>query len=282
MRPFGYDIGYSSARREAPERANITTALFPSNRDVGAMINLQAPRNSPWHIFRFEGGLFAGNSINRETDSRMDFIGRLGINKVINHNLRLSGGVSYYHGSVFQGTETVFTMNGNHFVRNDNPNNRGKYAKREYIGFDAQAFITTSLGLTKISAEYIFGQQPGTATSNRSPNTGVLPNADTFIRSVSGGYVTLVQNLGRLPLSAVVRYDWHNPNTAVSGNDIGRDGTYTTETDLFRRTYGFGLLWEVVPNVRVTAFYEIVRREISEHANNFEGDNFTLRLQYRF
>ena len=282
FRPFGYDIGYSSVNRAAPERAVITTTLFPSNRDIGWAVNLQAPRTSAWHFLRFEGGWFAGNGINRQTDSRMDFICRLGANRVINSNLRLSGGISYYNGGVFQGTENVYTMNENRFELNQNPANRGKYAKREYLGFDAQAFITTALGLTKIKGEYIFGQQPGRENRNRSPNTAVLPNWDTFIRPVSGGYIALVQDLGRFPFSAVVRYDWHNPNTAVSGNDIGAFGSETGEADRLQTTYGFGILWKTAPNVRVTAFYEIVNREFSEHVNNFEGDKFTLRLQYRF
>jgi len=284
FRPFGYDISRSSAIREAPERAVITTTLFPSNRDIGWSVNLQAPRTSVWHFLRFEGGWFAGNGISQQVDSNMDFICRLAMNKVINSNLRISGGVSYYNGGVFQGTDSVFTMSGNHFVLDNNPANRGRYAKREYLGFDAQISINTSLGLTKFMGEYIFGQQPGRENRNRSPNTSTLPNWNTFIRPVSGGYITWVQDLGRLPFSAVLRYDWHNPNTAVSGNDIGRDreNTHTGEADRLQTTYGFGILWEAAPSVRVTAFYEIVNREFSEHTMNFEGDKFTLRLQYRF
>ena len=106
MIPFGHDVGCSSATRMTPERSMIVQDLFPGERDLGAMFGLQTAPGSPLNIFRLEGGLFAGNRRNVDVDSRMSFIGRLSIRKEIGI-LRLSGGVSYYIGGVFQGTENV-------------------------------------------------------------------------------------------------------------------------------------------------------------------------------
>ena len=142
--------------------------------------------------------------------------------------------------------------------------------------------VATNLGLTKIISEYIFGQQPGSATSSRSPNSSQQPNYDTYIRPVNGGYVMLVQDLGKqLPLSAVFKYDWYDANTKVSSNEVGLNGT--GRTDLLRTAYGFGLLWSVVQDVRMSALYELVKIETSDNINyDFKGDSFTLRLQYQF
>ena len=49
-RPFGYEISYSSSRRESPERSRIFQTLFPDERDLGAMLILQAPNTSPWNV----------------------------------------------------------------------------------------------------------------------------------------------------------------------------------------------------------------------------------------
>ena len=280
MIPFGYDVRYSPVVRGSPERSAIVQDLFPGERDLGAMFILQAPQTSPLNIFRLDAGLFAGNRRNVAVDSRMSFIGRLSAQKNVG-NVTLGGGLSYYHGGVFQGTENVYTMVGSGFELNSNTGNIGRYAKREYFGVDAQFGLSTAWGMTRIKTEYIFGQQPGAENSSRSPNASLQPDYDTFIRPMQGGYIMLTQDLGRLPLTAVLKYDWYNPNTAVSGNDVGLNGT--NRTDLLRTAYGFGLIWNIIPNVRMKAYYEIVRMEASSNINhNFKGDSFTLRLQYRF
>ena len=279
--PFGHDVGCSSATRYSPERSTIIQHLFPGERDLGAMFTLQAPQNSSWSIFRLDAGVLSGNGRNAAVDSRMNFVGRLSAQGNM-LNASFSGGLSYYRGGVFQGTENLYTMNGLGFERNSNFGNIGRYAKREYFGADVQVRFLTRLGTTRFRAEYIFGQQPGAENSSISPNTNHQPNYDTFIRPVSGGYLLLVQDLGRWPVSAVLKYDWYNPNTAVSGSDIGLNNT--GKTDLLRTAYGFGLVWNIMPNkVRLKAYYEIVRKEVSQNINhNFKSDSFTLRLQYRF
>ena len=75
-RPFGYEVCYSTSSLESPERATIIQYFFPDERDLGAMLTLRTKTTSPLSFLRLDAGLFAGNSINRETDSRKDFIGR--------------------------------------------------------------------------------------------------------------------------------------------------------------------------------------------------------------
>ncbi|MDR1585595.1 MAG: OprO/OprP family phosphate-selective porin [Prevotellaceae bacterium] len=280
-RPFGNEISYSSSRRESPERSTITQTLFPNERDLGIMLHLQADKKSPWSFLVLQAGLFSGNAINRDTDSRKDFIGRLFGTKKLDH-IELGGGLSYYNGGVYQGTEKVYFMEGKNFVLDDNPDNKGKFAKREYVGADAQFSISTAIGKTALRAEYLFGQQPGLQESSASPNSSTLPAGDTYLRNFKGGYVILAQKIGVSPFSAVVKYDIVDPNTEVSGNEAGGNGT--SKTDLKQTTLGFGGLWDANANLRLTAFYEINNYEKNNlpAANDLKRNVFTLRLQYKF
>ena len=283
-RPFGYEISYSSSRRESPERSTIFQTLFPDERDLGASITLQAPKSSPWSILKLEAGMFAGNGIKLETDNRMDFIGHLSANKNIGDNIHWGLGVSYYYGGVYQGNENVFSMQDKSFILSYEASNKGKFAKREYFGFDGQFNMISLLGMTQLKGEYLFGTQPGGKSNSKSPNASTLPNTDTYIRNFSGGYVMLVQDFGILPISAVVKYDWYNPNTKVSKNEIGKNGT--DKGDVAYNTLGFGLLWRANNSIRLQAYYEFIKNEKSENLVDFNDDLkdnvFTFRLQYKF
>ena len=109
-RPFGYEIPYSTSNLESPERATIIQDFFPDERDLGAMLTLQPVKESKFYFLKLEAGLFAGNSINKETDSRKDFIGRLGAEKTIGDYAQWGLGVSYYKGSVYNPTTTAYEM----------------------------------------------------------------------------------------------------------------------------------------------------------------------------
>ena len=93
-RPFGHEIGYSTSGLESPERATIIQYFFPDERDLGAMLTLRTKKESPLAFLRLDAGLFAGNSINRETDNRKDFIGRLGADKEIGNWGKWGAGIS--------------------------------------------------------------------------------------------------------------------------------------------------------------------------------------------
>lgn len=285
-RPFGYEIAYSSSKRESPERSFIFQTLFPEERDLGAMLSVEGPDDTVWEFFQIQGGLFAGNGIKRETDNRRDFIGQLMLEHEFEDfaDLEIGLGASYYYGSVYQGTPTVYTMHDGAFVADIAESNVGRYAKREYIGFNAQLEFETVLGETEIHAEYIFGQQPGSLTSTESPNASSLPAHDTYIRPFRGGYVMLTHEIENFPVTLVAKYDWYDPNTAVSGNRVGLDGTGIA--DLGRQAIGFGALWHITEALKLTAYYDIVRNECTDRiaamSHDLKDNMFTLRLQYKF
>ncbi len=285
-RPFGYEISYSSSRRESPERSTVFQTLFPDERDLGAMLVLQPSKKSKWNFLKLEAGLFAGNGIKQETDNKKDFIGHLSLSKAFGpqKKVALGGGFSYYNGSVYRGTPNIYRLDDNGaFVLSSDQSFVGKFAKREYFGIDLQFSADWALGRTAINGEYLWGQQPGTAGSSKSPNASTLPTGDTYIRDFSGWYVMLVQSFGKLPLSAVVKYDVYDPNSKVSKDQIGQGGT--GKTDARQSALGFGLLWDATKNFRLTGYYELVNYEKSAHLaalDQIKANAFTLRLQYKF
>lgn len=284
-RPFGHAISYSSANRESPERPAIFQTLFPQERDLGAMLTVQPPQTSPLGIVKLEAGLFAGNGIAQETDSRKDFIGHLSALKNTGA-LTLGGGVSYYNGSVYQGTQNVYKMQSAKFVLNTNESNFGNFARREYLGFDAQVSLSSVIGTTKIYTEYLFGTQPGLQNSTGSPGTSALPSADTWVRPFGGGYIMFTQTLGKLPVAIVAKYEQYDPNTQVAGNNTGAATSQTGTADLAQQTTGFGAILNINPSLRLTAYYDINRNETSvnipEMAADLKNNIFTLRMQYKF
>ncbi len=203
-RPFGYEISYSSSLRESPERSTVFQTLFPDERDLGAMLTLQPSKTSPWSILKLEAGLFAGNGIKQENDNQRDFIGHLSVTKDWNR-AGFGAGVSYYNGQALVAAENT-------------------YFQREYLGFDARFTLDSGLGLTKLHAEYLTGEQPGMGDFN-------------------GGYVMLVHYLGRTPMALVGKYDWFAPETTR------------------RETIGFGMFINLNPGIRLTGYYELTENK---------------------
>ena len=299
-RTFGYEIAYSSSRRESPERSRIFQSLFPDERDLGVALTLQPSNSSPLNIFKLEAGLFAGNGIKPQISSRMDFIGHLTVSQPIGDNTLISGGVSAYLGGILQtGDPEIYEMKNNQWkLKSDAPGNIGKYVKRQYIGFDVQFSTMTAAGLTQIRGEYIFGEHAQNAAGSWSYKFTGIQSGPVYMRKISGGYAMLTQDLGTSPLTAIVKYDWYNPNTEISGNDIGASSA-TTANDITKSNIGLGFYWRINPALRLTAYYDIVSNETTNQmtdtidtatgkitAYGYENDRkdnvFTLRLQYKF
>ena len=299
-RPFGHEIAYSSSSRESPERARMIQALFPDERDLGAMLTLQPAKTSPMNILKLEAGLFSGNGIKPQFVSHFDFIGRLSVSKPIDNYMVFGVGVSAYLGGVFQNDKQVYTMKDKQFVLDsDKDDNIGKFAKRQYFGIDAQFSLISAAGLTALRGEYIFGEHPGNASGAYGFNfNATLPSGPVYMRKISGGYIMLAQDLGTTPLTAVLKYDWYNPNTEVSGNDIAAAGSGTGSGDICMSNFGLGMLWRVNAALKLTAYYDFVSNETTDNLKDVKDANgkitrygwegnrkdnvFTLRLQYKF
>ncbi len=303
-RPFGYEISYSSSQRESPERATVFQTLFPDERDLGGMLTLQMPKTSPLSILKLEGGFFAGNGIKLDMDNRKDFIGHLSAGNTIGSLAKWGAGFSYYNGGVYNPTKYTYNMEGANFIC-DSSGKLGNYAKREYFGIDGQFSIDWLLGVTTIRAEYLWGTQPGSSGSTKSPNYASMVDSPylaggIYNRSFNGYYVYLIQDIGSTPFTIVLKYDYYDPNTKISGNEIKAAGSNTSVADLACSTFGFGALWKMSKYLRLQAYYEINRNETSantevavdkrkepaadskDYSSVRKANVFTLRLQYKF
>ncbi len=283
-RPFGYEIAYSSSRLESPERSRITQTLFPDESDLGAMLILQAPKTSPWYVLKLEAGLFAGNGISIDTDSKKDFIGHLSYNNST-PKMKYGVGVSFYDGFIFQPTNKVYTLANNVFVENSDAANLNGFAKRQYLGVDAQFSLSSVLGLTSLRAEYLMGTQPGSSSSSSSPSATATVTSDTYIRNFTGGYIHFVQDIADTKHSITVKYDWYDPNSKITGNMIGLTNSKTGKADMAYSTIGVGYFYRLNQNVKLSAYYDFISNEktkVKGYFHNVTDNLLTIRMQYKF
>lgn len=307
--PFGYEITYSSSRRESPERGRMSQTLFPNEREVGASLTVQGPKNSRWHGLMLNAGFFNGNSAPgygvdvSDFDKKKDFSGRLGWeSKLKDGKITYGVGASLYRGGFRIDSVTVYKPgtddNGvNGFVVDTRAIDNGpvlianrKFTARNYLGADAQFAIKWAGGKTTLRGEFISGEQPGSSSSTKSPNSKNPITKDIYVREFNGAYFYFVQDILKSPLQLVVKYDWYDPNTAVKGDEVGESvagaNRSTGETDVRFDTWGFGLNYQFDAHIRVMAYYDVVKNETTKNLVNYTSDRpdniFTLRMQVKF
>jgi hypothetical protein len=283
-RPFGFEISYSSSNRETPERSRIFQTLFPGERDLGASVEI-FPTRGPLSLFNFKGGLFTGNGINPEVDNQKDFIGRLGFSlPLYEANLAIDGGVSAYMGKVKLASDKfIYTLDSPTLATKDS-SNLG-WADRNYIGFDMQVYYDIPvIGGFSLRGEYLTGKQPGGILSSGSPTGPQI--LDIYLRNFAGYYINYVQNLGDRN-QLVVKYDVYDPNTSVSGNEIGNVADAKLgPADIKFTTLGFGLVHYWDDNVKFVLYYDLVKNETTTNVaalkNDLKDNVLTFRVQYKF
>lgn len=314
-RPFGYEIGYSSGLRESPERGRMSQTLFPGERDLGAKLTFQPPKTSRFNFIKLDAGLYNGIGPTAiDFDSYKDFIGHLTVNKTTkNEKIKVGLGASYYNGGWRQGTRYNYSMsdvalssgvNGMAFEVDSINSSIGDKLRREYYGVDAQASFDLPFGLAQLRGEFITGTQPGIAKNSTSPTTQPSTtkefnkpvNDDAYSRKFNGAYFYWIQNIFQTRFQTVVKYDWYDPNTDVSGNEIAAKVAgkikATGAADIKYSTLGLGLNYKWNSQVKITAYYDMVKNETTgnitdpstlKDLSHDRNDNvFTIRIQYKF
>ena len=169
-------------------------------------------------------------------------------------------------------------------------------ATRSYIGADLQFVYESPIGTTTLRGEFIQGQQPVAGKSNTtSPSTvtkdlvtGLYP--DTYIRNCQGAVMYFVQNIKAIKSGLVLKYDWYDPNTDVTGTDIGAKDANgktgnLTKSDIKYTTLGLGYLLYINANTKFGLYRDIVTNEATM-LKGWTQDNmdnvWTLRLQFKF
>lgn len=278
-RCFGDEVSYSSSSIESAERSLIIQKLFPDEKDLGTQITIKAPANTMLEGLKLDAGLFSGNGIRTDDNSKVDFIGHLKYDKAFS-NMAFGIGVSMYSGTTNNADSNYYTVNNAKWTREEVGKNQ--LNKRQYFGFDGQFSIETLMGITSIRGEYLFGEQPSVSGDFASPqaNTYTSSSAFSYKRNFSGGYVYFLQDIYRTPLTLVLKYSYLDPNTELKGDEI------KNKADVAMSSFGIGGLWRINSSLRLMGFYEINSNEKTNGVSGYNGDIkdnlFTLRLQYKF
>ncbi len=300
--PFGNECPISSSAIESPERGRMSQTLLPNENDLGAMLTFQMPKTSKYNFLKFETGMFNGtNGKGSDFDYQKDFVARLSIAKASkSEKVKYGIGASFYNGGVRQANKYIYkdidSLAGHKygFVVDSASKNTGKFAARQYMGIDAQVSFDFPFGITTLKAEYIQGVQPGSSSSTKSPSTALSDatayahTADTYLRSFNGAYFYFVQNIFQTKHQIVVKYDWYDPNTKVSGDQIAASGSKLGTADLKYSTLGLGYNYKWDNNVKISFYYDMVTNETSKNLTSkgywrdIPDNVFTLRFQYKF
>ncbi len=307
--PFGFEVGYSSASRETPEFGRMSQTLFPKEMEVGAMLTLQGPKKSKWNKYRLDFALVNGNNAPgygvdvSDFDSKKDVITRLSTDQTFKDGkFAVGAGVSYYSGGFRVDSVNVYKMGiaetgTSGFILDTRAVDNGSisiaqrgFTSRTYMGADLRFTFKWRAGATTLRGEYIGGEQPGASTSSRSPNDKNPISKDIYNRDFAGAYCYLIHALPKLPIELVAKYDYYDPNTEVSGDEIGKvpgsSSKATNDADLMYTTLGLGINWNYDQNIRLMAYYDMVTNETSSNLAGWTADKqdnvFTMRMQVKF
>ncbi len=293
-RPFGYEVNLSSSDRESPERGRMSQILMKSERDLGAMISLDSRRKDiALKYLKADIGFFNGQGINAagDFDNSKDLIGNLALKPYpLGKKMTVAAGASVLYGSLAQNTKYVYSTNtvlGIKKITVDSSiANIDKTSPRHYYGANMQLKFKSHKGLTtELRAEFVTGKQTGTATNSETP-TALTTGSDGFhIRHFNGAYFYLLQPIFNTRNQLLLKYDWYDPNTKVSGNEIGAAGSNFTAANIKYHTIGLGYINYLTENVKIVLYYAKVTNEktqLTGFTSDVKDDVFTCRLQFRF
>ncbi|MBL0145146.1 MAG: porin [Chitinophagaceae bacterium] len=293
-RPFGYEVNLSSSDRETPERGRMSQLLMKSERDLGVMLSLDSRRkDTKLKYLRADIGFFNGQGINAsgDFDNIKDFIGNIALKPYhITKKITLSAGASVLYGGLVQNTKYVFTTNIISGVKkvtvDSSASNLYQTSPRRYYGVNAQLKFKNNKGLTtEIRGEFVMGKQTGTLNNSETPVVLTTGTEGFHVRNFNGAYFYLLQQIFNNKNQLVIKYDWYDPNTNISGNEIGAAGSNFTAANIKFNTLGFGYVNYLTDNVKLVLYYAKVTNEktqLTGYTSNVKDDVFTCRLQFRF
>lgn len=287
---FGFEVTQSSGDRETPERARVNQILFPTERDLGIFGSIVLPKSSPLYGLKLDVAMMNGAAgVNPEFDNNKDFTGRIQYSKTTkSEKVQWAIGASGYYGGYRIGTPKNYVLTTNAagdkaYATSSDTANFNRLAMRIYKGVDAQFSIDWPIGITTLRAEYMFGEQPGTDKNNRSPNA--VPTAAIYKRNFDAAYFYFIQDIGQSKFQVVFKYDWFDPNTDLSGMEIGKKGTNTKAGDIRFDTFGFGTTYRINTNVKLVLYYDMVKNEstsLAGYTGDIKDNVFTCRMQFKF
>jgi len=295
-RPFGYELNYSSSLRESPERGRMSQILMRTERDIGAMLSFEPQdRSNKYYPVKIDAGIFNGQGLTGlgEYDSFKDFIARAALRRTeIAKKVYLSGGISYLNGGFVNGSNTFYNTienptGGTAFAPDTSSAYIGGKSPRTYYGGDIQLSWENAVGKTELRGEFITGTQSATDNTSVTPpippvNSSLKP-VPVYVRNFNGAYFYLLQTFLKKH-QVFLKYDWYDPNTEVSGNEITTVNNFGA-ADIRFETIGAGYIFYANDNFKITCYYDHPVNEksgIENYYADLPDDTYTLRVQFRF
>jgi len=270
--PFGYEIEYSSSKRDFPERSLAENNLFKGERDRGANLTWALPQYVQLNL-----GVFQGYGIDNSTftwadpTKAKDVIARAKA-KLGMVDFGVSGywGKTYIPGSAAVSGSTTWydadkdsVMDKNE-IKTTSPKAAVPVVEKDKIryGADAQVYLDIlPIGGTGIRGEFYQAKD-----YNKS--------AKDSLANERGWYLWLSQNI-YTKFGAAARYDYWDPNT---DSNFKNDATGTL-------SLAFHYFWDSY--VRITAAFDIPHRlkdnsVFSKYSGDVKDNRFTLQFQFMF
>jgi len=241
---FGYEVSFSSSKREFPERAQWSQKLFPGERDRGLKVERAFLMDNKYSL-SLQAGLYNGNGTSdskfgaNDPNKAKDFVTRAAFNLG-----QLDFGISGYFGKQFNPSDSVV------------PKQQPSTTDKVRYGADAQFFYELpKLGGGVLKGEVVAGKEP---KDQKKPfSTG------TKTRDVLGFDAVWAQNLSE-KFQWISRVDYYDPD-----GDIAKDQ---------KVIYGLGLIYFWDGNSKVKLIYEIPKAA----ANDAKDNMMTLEWVYTF
>jgi len=265
-----YDVEYSSSSRELLERARVTTTIYPGEREIGAKLEYNGIKVPILLQVMMMNGNFTGTQA-KDVDSRKDVMARFVYSvKLPAAGVGIDFGANHYFGNNLAKT--------NQYVKNsdgtlDSLNNVWRYLDKHWTGGEIRIYADV-LGGMSIKGEYVAGIN-SIASTIATTSTNVQKKASpNLYNNFAGYYLTLVKNIGAKN-QAVVRYDYYDPNTKLSGD--------AANGALYYKTWAVAWQYYLNDNIRITAQYTMPKNETNaSNPADYKDNLFTIRVQAKF
>jgi phosphate-selective porin len=265
-----YDVEYSSSSRELLERAKVTTTIYPGEREIGAKLEYIGIKVPVMLQVMMMNGNFTGTQA-KDVDSRKDVLARFVYSvKLPAEGVGIDFGANHYFGSNLAKT--------NQYVKNSNGtldslNNVWRYLDKHWTGGEIRIYADVLGGLS-IKGEYVAGLNSVASTVASTATMAQKKASPNLYNNFAGYYLTLVKNIGAKN-QAVVRYDYYDPNTKLSGDAAG--------SSLYYKTWAFAWQYYLNDFIRITAQYTMPKNETNaSNPSDYKDNLFTIRVQAKF
>jgi phosphate-selective porin len=265
-----YDVEYSSSSRELLERARVTTTIYPGEREIGAKLEYIGIKVPVLFQVMVMNGNFTGTQA-KAVQSNKDVMARFVYSvKLPDAGVGIDFGANHYFGNVLAKT--------NQYVKNSNGtldslNNVWRYLDKHWTGGEIRIYADVLGGLS-IKGEYVAGINSNASTVASTATIAQKKASPNFYNNFAGYYITFVKNIGAKN-QAVVRYDYYDPNTKLSGDAAGNA--------LYYKTWAVAWQYYLNDNIRLTAQYTMPKNETNAtNLSDYKDNLFTIRVQAKF